>query len=172
MLDIDDGDEAIPTPVIDSKIAEYEAFVEKVLKGKLRQCMEVYRKDLAVLDQCRELRENIIMLLRDDVTELETMVEIGCQFYAKAFVPDTSRIILDVGLGFRMEMGLEEARDFLELRMESLEQRLELHCKRTSKVKADIHEALHMLDLMMQVRTGGTPWLECPEQSVIDAFTG
>merc|ERR1712083_273610 len=109
------------------------------------------------------------MLLKKEVTELETMVDIGCQFYAKAFVPDTSRIFVDIGLGFRLEMQLPEACDFLGHKEKYLLGRLDRQKSRTAQIKADIHEALHLLDLMMQVRTGGKPWLETCD-TLVDSF--
>merc|ERR1712050_579914 len=83
------------------------------LHEKLKRSLKEFREKAEVLRNCRELRENLDLLLKDDVTELKTMVELGCQFYAKAFVPDTSRIFVDVGLGFHLEMPLEEAAEFM-----------------------------------------------------------
>merc|ERR1712039_1115893 len=81
--------------------------------GELRRALDDYRGDATVLEQCRELRENIDMLLRDKVEELETTIELGCGFYAKAFVPDTSKLFVNVGLGFQLEMTLPDASDFI-----------------------------------------------------------
>eukprot|EP00971_Amphidinium_carterae_P256122 5085308-Amphidinium_carterae.1 len=33
-----------------------------------------------------------VLMMQGQMTELETMIDLGCQFFAKAFVPDTSRI--------------------------------------------------------------------------------
>ncbi|CAE8619496.1 unnamed protein product, partial [Polarella glacialis] len=118
----------------------------------------------------QELRHNIDLLLKDNVTELETMVELGCQFYVKALVPDTSRICIDVGLGFHLEMTLPEAQDFLVKKEELLLQGLERKKSKTASVKADIHEALHLIDLMMQVQSGKKPWLASCDESLIKSF--
>merc|ERR1711924_49922 len=143
-----------------------------VLRKELARSLEDFREKSEVLRQCRELRENIRLLLKDDVTELETMVEMGCQFYAKAFVPDTSRIFVDVGLGFHLEMPLAEAQDFLPHKEAQLLAALEQKKARTARIKADIHEALHLVDLLVQVRSGGTPWLQSCDSSLIEAFSG
>ncbi|CAJ1360783.1 unnamed protein product [Effrenium voratum] len=73
-------------------------------------------------------------------------------FFVKAFVPDTSTIFVDVGLSFRLEMPLAEAAEFLKDKEQHLMKGLELKSKRIARVKADIHEALHLLDLMLQLR--------------------
>mmetsp|Transcript_71251 Transcript_71251/g.154847 ORF Transcript_71251/g.154847 Transcript_71251/m.154847 type:complete len:171 (-) Transcript_71251:66-578(-) len=155
--------DAVPGRV-DRKIVQYEDFLERVLKAELKRSLDECRQDAALLDQCRELRSNIDLLIQGNVTELETMVEVGCQFYAKAFVPDTKRLFVDVGLGFRLEMPLADARDFLDEKEACLLGGLELRKRRTAQIKADIHEALHLLDLMMDLRSGGTPWLQRPDE--------
>eukprot|EP00929_Paragymnodinium_shiwhaense_P094279 TRINITY_DN5475_c0_g1_i1.p1 TRINITY_DN5475_c0_g1~~TRINITY_DN5475_c0_g1_i1.p1 ORF type:complete len:173 (+),score=34.63 TRINITY_DN5475_c0_g1_i1:72-590(+) len=165
-----DDHQEVPTAVVDAKVAEYEEFIEKVLKVKLQSALAEYRKDATVLDQCRELRENIDMLCRDKVPELESMVELGCQFYSKAFVPDTSRIFINVGLGFHLEMPLQDAGDFLEHKEKHLVGALGHRKEKISKIKADIHEALHLIDLMMQVRSGGTPWWDACASGLSEAF--
>ncbi|CAJ1379264.1 unnamed protein product [Effrenium voratum] len=73
------------------------------------------------------------------------------RFFVKAFVPDTSTIFVDVGLSFRLEMPLAEAAEFLKDKEQHLMKGLELKSKRIARVKADIHEALHLLDLMLQL---------------------
>mmetsp|Transcript_79094 Transcript_79094/g.209771 ORF Transcript_79094/g.209771 Transcript_79094/m.209771 type:complete len:172 (+) Transcript_79094:41-556(+) len=171
-MDNDDDNSEALAAVVTAKIAEYEDFVEKVLKAELQRSLEAFRREAAVLEQCRELRENIDLLVRDGVTELETMVELGCQFYVNAFVPDTSRIFVDVGLGFRLELTLEEAREFLEHKEACLRSGLELRKRKTASVKADIHEALHLLDLMLQVQSGRSPWLDGGAESLISALAG
>mmetsp|Transcript_48174 Transcript_48174/g.111609 ORF Transcript_48174/g.111609 Transcript_48174/m.111609 type:complete len:177 (+) Transcript_48174:41-571(+) len=168
----EDADLELPAGVLNSKIIEYEEFVERVLKAELKRSLDDFRTQAEQLQHCRELRKNIGLLIQGNVVELETMVELGCQFYAKAFVPDTSRIFVDVGLGFRLELSLVEASEFLEAKEQHILGALELRKKRTARIKADIHEALHLLDLMLQVQSGGTPWLEGGGASLQDSFTG
>mmetsp|Transcript_41894 Transcript_41894/g.91356 ORF Transcript_41894/g.91356 Transcript_41894/m.91356 type:complete len:171 (+) Transcript_41894:61-573(+) len=156
--------------VVDAKIAEYEDFIERVLKRQLRNSLDDFRRDREVLEQCRELRRNIDLLIEGDVKELETMVELGCQFYAKAFVPDTSQIIVDVGLGFRLEMPLAEARDFLGTKEAHILGGLELRKRRTAAIKADIREALHLIDLFTQLRSGSGDWLDTLGPEIASAF--
>ncbi|CAE7345729.1 Uxt [Symbiodinium natans] len=93
------------------------------------------------------------MLIKEDISELETSVELGCQFFVKALVPDTSCIFVDIGLNFRLEMPLAEAEAFLEDKEKHLCNGLELKSKQVAKVKADIHEALHLIDLMTSLQS-------------------
>eukprot|EP00933_Yihiella_yeosuensis_P070009 TRINITY_DN7728_c0_g1_i1.p1 TRINITY_DN7728_c0_g1~~TRINITY_DN7728_c0_g1_i1.p1 ORF type:complete len:189 (-),score=59.81 TRINITY_DN7728_c0_g1_i1:96-629(-) len=157
---------------VDAKVLEYENFVEKVLKQKLKRSLEDFQKDFEVVEQVRELRQNIKLLLKDNITELETQVELGCQVYVKALVPDATKIFVDIGLGFHLEMPLEDADEFLEQKEEHLLKGLELKKQETARVKADIHEALHYIDLMMRVKGGAQPWLDKFEPELIQAFAG
>eukprot|EP00747_Dinoflagellata_sp_TGD_P166134 gnl/TRDRNA2_/TRDRNA2_188436_c0_seq1.p1 gnl/TRDRNA2_/TRDRNA2_188436_c0~~gnl/TRDRNA2_/TRDRNA2_188436_c0_seq1.p1 ORF type:complete len:166 (+),score=39.99 gnl/TRDRNA2_/TRDRNA2_188436_c0_seq1:87-584(+) len=156
----DEAEEDVTPLALDAKIVKYEAFIEDVLKRQLKLSLDEFRKEADLLERCRELRQNIGLLMKENVSELESMVELGCQFYAKAFVPDTSRIFVDVGLGFHLEMPLSEAHEFLALKEELIIGGLEKRKRRTAQIKADIHEALHLMDLMMQIRGGQTPWMQ------------
>jgi len=161
----------IPAGVLDGKIAQYEGFIDDVLKRQLQSSLDDFRRDAEVLEQCRELRRNVDLLVSGDVQELETMIDLGCQFFAKASVPDTSRLFVDIGLGFKLDMTLAEACDFLEHKEAFTLQRLELRKKRTAQIKADIREALHLLDMMMQIKSGSQPWLEACDEALIESFS-
>ncbi|CAE7654606.1 Uxt [Symbiodinium sp. CCMP2592] len=135
----------------------YEEFVENVLKANHRKCLLDWQEAADVVEQCKDLRRDISMLIKEDVSELETTVELGCQFFVKALVPDTSCILVDVGLNFRLEMPLADAEAFLEDKEAHLRNGLELKSKQVAKVKADIHEALHLIDLMTSLQSD--PWM-------------
>ena len=42
-------------------------------------------------------------------TSIDAQIDLGCGFYARVRVPDTSHIFVDVGLGFHAEFTLDEA---------------------------------------------------------------
>eukprot|EP00928_Gymnodinium_smaydae_P080555 TRINITY_DN6422_c0_g1_i4.p2 TRINITY_DN6422_c0_g1~~TRINITY_DN6422_c0_g1_i4.p2 ORF type:complete len:171 (-),score=48.57 TRINITY_DN6422_c0_g1_i4:260-772(-) len=170
-MDDNEGTELAPS-VVDAKVAEYERFIEKVLRVQLQRALDAYQSDAACLEQCRQLRQNLELFLRDDVRELETMVELGCQIYGRAFVPDTSNIFVNVGLGFHLEMPLKDASEFLEHKEDHLQRGLEYRKQRMAQIKADIHEALHLIDLLVQIRSGGTPWWDGAGQSLVDSLAG
>merc|ERR1740139_1119293 len=166
----DEEEDVVPESVVDERVAKYEGFIEAVLRKELQASLDDFRSKYELLEQCRELRRNIGLLIEGDVKELETMVELGCQFFVRAKVPDTSRIFVDVGLGFQLEMPLAEAAEFLEQKEALILSQLETKKNRTAKIKADIHDALHILDLMTQVKSGKTPWLDACDPSLIESF--
>jgi prefoldin alpha subunit len=56
-----------------------------------------------------ELRNNVQMLLDQKKTSIKTQVNLGSDFYVQAHVPDTSKIMVSIGLGFHAELTLDEA---------------------------------------------------------------
>ena len=44
---------------------------------------------------------------------LKTKVDLGCNFYCQARVPDPTKIFVSVGLGFFVELTLDEALEFI-----------------------------------------------------------
>ena len=63
-----------------------------------------------------------ITQVQDSAGKQETLVELGAGVYADAVVYDTSKITLDVGLGYHVDMTLEEALVCSEKRIGVLEQ--------------------------------------------------
>mmetsp|Transcript_35408 Transcript_35408/g.53242 ORF Transcript_35408/g.53242 Transcript_35408/m.53242 type:complete len:182 (-) Transcript_35408:185-730(-) len=153
------------------KVTEYEAYIEEVLKRDLKASLDEFRKEQEVMEQILELRRSIDLFLREKVTEFESMVDVGCQMYVKAFVPDTEKLFLDVGMGFHLEMTLMEAREFLEHKEAFVNSQLEARKKETAKIKATIHEALMRLDMLMQLKPGQTPWLSECDPALVQSFS-
>ncbi|CAE7348099.1 unnamed protein product [Symbiodinium necroappetens] len=104
--------------------------------GKRQQTWLSSRRLTFLPPWCKDLRRNISMLIKEEVSELETTVELGCQFFVKALIPDTSCILVDVGLNFRLEMPLADAEAFLEDKETHLRSGLELKSKQVARVKA------------------------------------
>ncbi|KAL9661381.1 hypothetical protein QQ045_026205 [Rhodiola kirilowii] len=85
-----------------------------------------------------DLKRNIQSLEENNVTNLETMVNLGSEVYAQAEVPDTSRIFVDVGLGFHVEFTLSEALKFISTREEKLAKEIEDYTQLIASIKARI----------------------------------
>uniref|UniRef100_A0A8C5MLL5 Ubiquitously expressed prefoldin like chaperone n=1 Tax=Leptobrachium leishanense TaxID=445787 RepID=A0A8C5MLL5_9ANUR len=58
--------------------------------------------------------KNVIERLQAPSETLETQVDLGCNFYVNAEVPDSSRIFVALGFGFFAELTLQEALKFIE----------------------------------------------------------
>ncbi|KAE8581992.1 hypothetical protein XENTR_v10019897 [Xenopus tropicalis] len=96
------------------KVQRYEAFVWETLRGDLRKVLEsrdaVYEK----ISQYLQLK-NVIERLQELPPEtLQTQVDLGCNFFVNAEVPDCSRIFVALGFGFYLDLTLPEALKFIE----------------------------------------------------------
>ncbi|KAJ1827095.1 hypothetical protein LPJ70_007573, partial [Coemansia sp. RSA 2708] len=68
-----------------------------------------------------KLKTHIDSIRSQQLDELETKVDLGSNFYAKAFVPDTQYIFVNVGFGFHLQMSLDEADEFIDRKVKHME---------------------------------------------------
>ncbi|KAG9270038.1 protein UXT [Astyanax mexicanus] len=130
---------------IDDKVLQYEAFISDVLKRDLQTVLEqrdgVYDK----ISQYLQLKNTIKSIQEADSKELKTDVDLGCNFYVQAQVPDTSKIFVAVGYGFFVEFTLSEALKFIEKKTKQLTEYTEVLTKDAAKIKANIRLVLEGL---------------------------
>ncbi|XP_008336408.1 protein UXT-like, partial [Cynoglossus semilaevis] len=77
-----------------------------------------------------------------DSQRLKTDVDLGCNFFVKAEVEDSSRILVAVGYGFFVEMTHNEALRFIEKKTTQLTSFTEVLTKDSAKIKANIRMVL------------------------------
>lgn len=63
-----------------------------------------------------ELRNLLTVMDTNDLHEMKTMINVGCEFYMQATVPSTDRVCVDVGLGVHVDFSRAEALQFIEER--------------------------------------------------------
>ncbi|XP_059588526.1 protein UXT isoform X1 [Alligator mississippiensis] len=97
------------------KVQRYEAFVSDVLQ---RDLQHVLRHRDAVFEQLAQLLQlrNVLERLQDLSGPLQTQVDLGCNVYVSAEVPDPSRVCVALGYGFFAELTLPEALHFIHRR--------------------------------------------------------
>uniref|UniRef100_A0A8C4X106 Protein UXT n=1 Tax=Eptatretus burgeri TaxID=7764 RepID=A0A8C4X106_EPTBU len=109
-----------------------------------------------VLDQRDEMYEqmshylqlqNIIERLQEASSdkEMKMQVDLGCNFYVEARVPDASRIFVAVGYGFFVEFTHEEALRFIDKKVKRLTECSDVLTKDSAKIKANIKIVLEGL---------------------------
>eukprot|EP00898_Chlorokybus_atmophyticus_P005113 jgi/Chlat1/5602/Chrsp369S05370 len=127
-----------------AKAREYEAFA-----GRLRQdLIQATAQRDALRAQQRtftDLAHNIELLEArkgdddaDSMRPLRMLVDVGAGTRMQAEVPDTSRLYVDAGLGFFVELTLAEALDVATRRQDVLAQRVEEASAQVAKVKAHL----------------------------------
>ena len=63
-----------------------------------------------------ELRNLLAVMDENELREMKTMINVGCEFYMNATVPATDRVYVDVGLGVHVDFSRPEALAFIQQR--------------------------------------------------------
>jgi prefoldin alpha subunit len=107
-------------------VREWDSW-EREIKESVEPRLEHALADAHTLRQHRsklaELRNALVALRRtrhDENDVFQAQLQLGARFYLDATVPDTSRLYVDVGLGYHAEMSVAEALDFCDDRDASL----------------------------------------------------
>ncbi|XP_025048367.1 protein UXT isoform X1 [Alligator sinensis] len=138
------------------KVQRYEAFVSDVLQRDLQHVLrhrDAVFEQLAQLLQLRNVLERLQVEGRSQASgahgdlsgPLQTQVDLGCNFYVSAEVPDPSRVCVALGYGFFAELTLPEALHFIHRRSLLLSQLSETLTKDSAKIKANIRLVLEGL---------------------------
>ncbi|KAH7975886.1 hypothetical protein HPB52_006618 [Rhipicephalus sanguineus] len=106
---------------IRSKVLQYETFLNDVLKEDLRFEVAANKETF------------------------RTQVDLGSNFYVQAVVPDVSKIFVQVGMGFFVELTHEETLWFVGRREALLETELQRVSKESANIKAHIQMVLQGL---------------------------
>ena len=128
------------------KIVRYEEFVNERLRVDLRHVLDArdaVRENIAEYLQLRNILENIESSVAQG--DIKTMVDLGANFYAQAKIPDASRVIIFVGLGLFLELTLEEAKTFIDSKVEQLNARDKLLSEQATEINARIKLVLEGL---------------------------
>ncbi|XP_033110967.1 protein UXT-like [Anneissia japonica] len=134
---------------VSKKVVEYEHFVNEILRKDLRKVLENREEIFTQTAQYLQLK-TVIEKIKGNVSDddLKTQVDLGCNFYVQAKVPDTSKIFVQVGFGFFVEFTLTEALIFIDEKIKQLNKKCEKLTKDSATIKANIklvYEALKEL---------------------------
>ncbi len=133
---------------IPEKILRYEEFLNDRLRTDLHTVLErkenVY-KDVAEFTQLKSAVDLLKNEAKKGIKSHKTMVDLGCNFYANARVEDCSTIFIAIGLGFHLEMTLEEASVFIEEKISELLRKAEIMSIQASQINARIKVVMETL---------------------------
>lgn len=108
------------------KILLYEEFLNERLRSDLHKVLAQRDQLSSDVMEYNQLKTTITLLHRQTETSsdagkaIKTMVDLGCNFYAHAKVENCSTVMVSVGLGFYLEMTMEEASAFLGQKISDL----------------------------------------------------
>ncbi|KAJ2753723.1 hypothetical protein GGI19_002933 [Coemansia pectinata] len=119
-------------------IKKYEDFIADRLQPDLQQVLGVRDTIYNRMSEYLKLKTHIETIRKQGLEELETKVDLGSDFYVKAFVPDTTYIYVSVGFGFHLQMTLEEADTFIDDKVKHLEKLADKHTEEANEIRAKI----------------------------------
>eukprot|EP00003_Mantamonas_plastica_P013185 TRINITY_DN2314_c1_g2_i2.p2 TRINITY_DN2314_c1_g2~~TRINITY_DN2314_c1_g2_i2.p2 ORF type:complete len:187 (-),score=56.65 TRINITY_DN2314_c1_g2_i2:253-813(-) len=133
----------------EKKVKRFEAFLNEKLKvdleNVLRERDEVY-KTMSSYMELKGMVETLMAAQEQErgedgtgeVGTLKTMVNIGADVYCQAKVEDPTRIFVNVGFGFHVEMELEEAVEFIDKKTEQLQEVCDGLSKKANTIRGKI----------------------------------
>nr|CAG4635235.1 EOG090X0MWD [Alona affinis] len=121
------------------KIQQCEAFVNDVLKTKLRLTLKAREAYLNEVQEYLQLQTTLENLTKEiDINPLKTKVDLGCGFYVNAEVPDVSKVFVSIGFGFFLELTHEEALSFVTKKVDLLTLRIKALEEESVQITSDI----------------------------------
>jgi prefoldin alpha subunit len=123
------------------KIHEFETFINEKLNVDLDLVLQQRDSFYEELSKYLELKNTIFMIKDHQLKEMKTMINLGSEFYAQARIPDTSKIVVNVGLGFHVDYTLDEALKFIDAK----EIHLNSHVARLSNKANDIRSKIQLM---------------------------
>ena len=126
---------------ISKKVAQYEAFLNETLRSDLNTTLTLRDKIYQEQAEYLALRNSINAIKLAELVPgepLKTKVDLGCNFYCQARVPDPTKIFMSIGLGFFVEMTLDEALTFTNKKDSDLGKEADKLTADCAKLKANI----------------------------------
>jgi prefoldin subunit 5 len=145
------------------KVEAYEQFVNEKLKTDLKnvlQAQESIYSDIAEYLQIKDTIEKITSINEEgsvNIKPLETKIDLGCNFYAKAKTDNVSRIYIAIGYGFHLEMSFNEALKFIEKKVKILNNLADEYSIKASEIKANIKFVLEGLKEIQNLNFNPNP---------------
>eukprot|EP01069_Polyplicarium_translucidae_P001555 Polyplicarium_translucidae@DN1711_c0_g1_i2.p1 len=103
-------------------MSQYEGFLEGVILkdiDEVQRHASSIRRNLALVD---ELQHSLPAFANKE--QADTVIELGADIFVQARVRDASRVFMECGLGFFVEMSLNEASWFCDKKREFLKRLL------------------------------------------------
>ena len=131
---------------LSQKILHYEVFLNERLRSDLQKVLSQRER---VCDEVAEYNQlqTTVNLLTEGLGDkpLKTMIDLGCNFYCHAKVEKYSKIVVAIGLGFYLEMTLEEASIFIEQKVSDLTQKAEKLSEQAAQINGRIKLVMETL---------------------------
>ena len=140
------------------KVAQYETFLNETLRTDLHNTLTLRDKIYQEQAEFLALRNSINAIKLAELVPgepLKTKVDLGCNFYCQARIPDPTKIFVSVGLGFFLELTLDEALKFINKKDAELGKEADKMTTDCAKLKANIKLVIGGLQELQQISSEG-----------------
>ncbi|KAJ3160899.1 hypothetical protein HDU86_008261 [Geranomyces michiganensis] len=134
-----------------AQIKKYEAFVNDRLRPDLQRSLDARDKVYDTISEYLKLRNQIELLQSQKLTELKTMMDVGCEFFMQAKIPSLEYIYVQIGLDTHAELTFDQALAFIDKKEALLLKTAERHTETASKIRAQIKMVLATIEQILQL---------------------
>jgi prefoldin subunit 5 len=143
------------------QITEYSNFINRTLRPQLQKAVDEREETEAEISEFLQLQTKLKLLVERDTRmkmestnnkntlfPIDTIVDI-CHgaVYCNATIPNPRTIYIDVGLGFHVEMTLNEAIIYINKRVDHIEKNVLQHrVKVATTVAKDVENAIKLME--------------------------
>ena len=141
-------EQAMDVAEIRSKIDEYSSFISSTLRPQLEAAVKAREEVELDIKEYEALQAKLANIEEKKGQSVkDTVVDLGHELiYCKAAIDDPSRIIyVHAGMGFHVEMTIDEARTFVGKRIALLKQSLELKTHKATTIAVHIEDTILVL---------------------------
>lgn len=144
------GDEDVSHSELREKLKEYSRFIDATLHPALKISVSAREETEADIREYQELHAKLAMIRDREKEPLEALVNLGHELvYCAAEVEDPCTVFIDVGLGFFVELTLDEAMSVILKRIAFLEkEKLPKRIDHARKVAADMESSIIILEAL------------------------
>lgn len=121
---------------------QIEHFIENILRHNLREYEAYINKMNAEVMEYIQLKNVCESIVEHLSTGFKTQVNIGGNFFMSAKVPDTRKIMVNIGLNHYIEFTVDEAIKFCDFKVKSLENETNVIREKSIETRAQIKLAL------------------------------
>eukprot|EP00771_Trimastix_marina_P002391 gnl/Trimastix_PCT/3523.p1 GENE.gnl/Trimastix_PCT/3523~~gnl/Trimastix_PCT/3523.p1 ORF type:complete len:146 (+),score=13.57 gnl/Trimastix_PCT/3523:163-600(+) len=120
------------------KAQKYEKFINEVLRPDLKAVLDQRDQLYNEISAYQELKDKLQMVQREELSEIDSMTNLGSNFYVETHIPKTDRVFVEVGYGFHVEFTIPEALDFITKKDAHLHQKATLLTDKSLEIKSRI----------------------------------
>lgn len=119
-------------------VEEIDHVINDVMRKELSELQDHLIKLNNDISEYTQLKQSIEFLQKHKSDGFKTKVDVGSNMFIKAKVENIEPILIDIGLSTYLELNIQEALKFLDMKIKILTKEANIVRERTIKIRADI----------------------------------